>query len=418
MKIYKKILGNIWKDSLWRERSHHARVRTVHLDGWMAQKTRLLAHDDRGTVVPISVERCVRLTDGDVLDFCPEEGWMLLLRVHLNEVLEIAFNGATGGEERMRAAFELGHAIGNQHWPAVVKGERVFVPLTVDKTVMLSVLNTHHIEGADYCFRSGVEVIPYLAPHEVRRLFGGTLDVLHTHENAPSAAKEAPSASPEMGLRTRMIHLFNTLQCADSAFPVGSFAFSCGLEAAVGEQVVTSPESLRQYIITQMSLSAYTDGIASLHAYRSRLQHNDAGVTEADNAVKQCKMNEEMRRMQLRMGGKLRELAMHLIKKDFKEAETYPVVQGLLFAELGLTECHLFVAQQYGVVNTLLNAALRCMRISHFDTQNILFSLSSMVVDLYREVSKCGLGDMQSFAPQTDFFASQHEHGGTRMFMN
>jgi urease accessory protein UreF/urease accessory protein UreE len=415
MKIYKQILGNIWQDSEWRERSHHVKVRTVHLDGWMAQKTRLLAHDDLGTVVPISVDRRVRLTDGDVLDYCPEGGWMLLLRVHLNEVLEIAFNGSAGGEERLRAAFELGHAIGNQHWPAVVKGERVFVPLTVDKTVMLSVLNTHHIEGTDYHFRSGVEVIPYLAPHEVRRLFGGTLDVLHTHENAP---KTSVDSSPEMSVRTRMIHLFNTLQCSDSAFPVGSFAFSCGLEAAVGEQVVTSPESLRQYIITQMGQSAYTDGIASLHAYRCRKQHNDAGVMEADNAVKQCKMNEEMRRMQLRMGGKLRELSAHLIKKDFSDVETYPVVQALLFAELGLTECHLFVSQQYGIINTLLNAALRCMRISHLDTQNILFSLSSSVVDLYQEIQKCSLREMQSFAPQTDFFASQHEHGGTRMFMN
>jgi urease accessory protein len=291
----------------------------------------------------------------------------------------------------------------------------VFVPLTVDKTVMLSVLNTHHIEGTDYHFRSGVEVIPYLAPHEVRRLFGGTLDVLHTHENAP---KTSVDSSPEMSVRTRMIHLFNTLQCSDSAFPVGSFAFSCGLEAAVGEQVVTSPESLRQYIITQMGQSAYTDGIASLHAYRCRKQHNDAGVMEADNAVKQCKMNEEMRRMQLRMGGKLRELSAHLIKKDFSDVETYPVVQALLFAELGLTECHLFVSQQYGIINTLLNAALRCMRISHLDTQNILFSLSSSVVDLYQEIQKCSLREMQSFAPQTDFFASQHEHGGTRMFMN
>jgi urease accessory protein len=412
MKIYKKILGNIWKDSLWKERSHHARVRTVHLDGWMAQKTRLLAHDDVGSVVPISVDRGVRLTDGDVLDYCPEGGWLLLLRVHLNEVLEIVFNTPSGGEDRLRAAFELGHAIGNQHWPAVVKGERVFVPLTVDKTVMLSVLNTHHIEGADYCFRSGVEVIPYLAPHEVRRLFGGTLDVLHTHEETPRAEQR------ETDLRTRMIHLFNTLQCADSAFPVGSFAFSCGLEAAVAEQVVHSPESLRAFVVSQMSASAYTDGIASLHAYRARRQHNDSGVVEADNAVKQCKMNEEVRRMQLRMGGKLRELSLHLLKKDFREVECYPVVQALLFAELGLSEHHLFVTQQYGVINTLLNAALRCMRISHLDTQSILFSLSSAVVDLYGEVAKCTLGDMQSFAPQTDFFASQHEHGGTRMFMN
>jgi urease accessory protein len=63
--------------------------------------------------------------------------------------------------------------LGNQHWPAVVKGLTVYVPLTVDKTVMRSVMETHHLEGLTVVFRPGQAVIPYLAPHEVRRLFGG-----------------------------------------------------------------------------------------------------------------------------------------------------------------------------------------------------------------------------------------------------
>ena len=37
---------------------------------------------------------------------------------------------------RMRTCVELGHALGNQHWPALVKGNRVYVPLTVDRKVM------------------------------------------------------------------------------------------------------------------------------------------------------------------------------------------------------------------------------------------------------------------------------------------
>ena len=78
---------------------------------------------------------------------------------------------------------ELGHAIGNQHWPAVVKGTKVYVPLTVDKKVMLSVMETHHIEDISFRFVQGTEVIPYLAPHEVRRLFGGAGHESHSHEH-------------------------------------------------------------------------------------------------------------------------------------------------------------------------------------------------------------------------------------------
>lgn len=38
---------------------------------------------------------------------------------------------------------------------------------------MLSVMETHNLEGITYEFQKGLEIIPYLAPHEIRRLFGG-----------------------------------------------------------------------------------------------------------------------------------------------------------------------------------------------------------------------------------------------------
>jgi hypothetical protein len=39
--------------------------------------------------------------------------------------------------------------------------------------VMRSVMDTHRFEGVTIHFYHGHEVIPYLAPHELRRLFGG-----------------------------------------------------------------------------------------------------------------------------------------------------------------------------------------------------------------------------------------------------
>ena len=74
-----------------------------------------------------------------------------------------------------------GHALGNQHWPALVKGSRVYVPLTVDRKVMSSVMKTHRFEGVRYEFVPGSEIVPYLAPHESRRLFGGAEGPVHSH---------------------------------------------------------------------------------------------------------------------------------------------------------------------------------------------------------------------------------------------
>ncbi len=55
------------------------------------------------------------------------------------------------------------------------------MPLTVDRKVMASVMKTHRFEGIRYEFVPGGEIVPYLAPHESRRLFGGAEGPVHTH---------------------------------------------------------------------------------------------------------------------------------------------------------------------------------------------------------------------------------------------
>jgi urease accessory protein len=42
-------------------------------------------------------------------------------------------------------------------------------------------MKTHGFDDIRYEFVSGREVVPYLAPHESRRLFGGAQDALRTH---------------------------------------------------------------------------------------------------------------------------------------------------------------------------------------------------------------------------------------------
>jgi urease accessory protein len=46
---------------------------------------------------------------------------------------------------------------------------------------MASVMNTHRFEDIRYEFVPGSEVVPYLAPHESRRLFGGAEGQAHSH---------------------------------------------------------------------------------------------------------------------------------------------------------------------------------------------------------------------------------------------
>lgn len=185
MEIYTEILGNMFTSSEWREKLKEADVEYVTLDQWTAQKSRFVAKGDKGNEYAIALKRHAQVANGDIIVYSPEEKKAVVLQIELSPVLVIDMSALAlkKPETIIHISVELGHAIGNQHWPAVVNGTRVYVPLTVDKKVMLSVMETHHIEGITYEFQPGMEIIPYLAPHEIRRLFGGTGQESHSHEH-------------------------------------------------------------------------------------------------------------------------------------------------------------------------------------------------------------------------------------------
>ena len=66
----------------------------------------------------------------------------------------------------------------------------------------------------------------------------------------------------------------------------------------------------------------------------------------------------------------------------------------------------------------VLGAALRCVRVSHYDTQRILYRLGDRTDSLYDEIRDMTIDEMHAFAPQADILASMHEKGSSRMFMN
>lgn len=183
MQIFSEVIGNMISDPIWAEKLKNSNIIYLDLDQWTAQKSRFIAKSDR-TEYAVALKRHSQIENGDILKYDPGTNSAVVIRIDLKPVLVIDLKkiAQKKPEEIIHKCIEIGHAIGNQHWPAIVKKDKLYVPLTVDKKVMTSVMDTHHFEDITYEFQPGKEVIPFLAPHEIRQLFGGsTQEISHHH---------------------------------------------------------------------------------------------------------------------------------------------------------------------------------------------------------------------------------------------
>lgn len=219
------------------------------------------------------------------------------------------------------------------------------------------------------------------------------------------------------------------LALTDSALPIGAFAFSNGLETAASEGLVRDAATLEEFVGDAVRQTLFTDGVAALHARRSHAARRYEGILEADRRAMNCKLCGEMRLMSLRMGRKLAELSQRIfpdrtIAAWLRDAGaglapgSYAAAQGMVFSANGIGDRQLAAAHIYGTANMILNAALRCIRVTHYDTQRILHRLGDEAGELCDEACDRTLDDMAAFAPLIDILASMHEKGSQRMFMN
>lgn len=235
--------------------------------------------------------------------------------------------------------------------------------------------------------------------------------------------------SPPLNDAAHMLRLARLMQFADSAFPVGSFAFSNGLESALQTGVVTSPEDLKPFVEVAVRQAARMDGVALVHAYRAACSGDYETILAADAELWCHRVGQEQQMMLARMGKKMAELAVRIgdfpmLSRwlgDIKNGNTsgcYPVGQAITFASLGASEAETFSAHQYGVASMILGASVRLMRIDHFDTQRILYEVSQRIPEDFEAIRTIPLGNMESFAPIFDVLIGHHVTAHVRLFMN
>ncbi len=236
-------------------------------------------------------------------------------------------------------------------------------------------------------------------------------------------------AGPQAAPGPSMLNLARALQFGDSTLPTGAFTFSHGLESAIERRVVTDAATLKAFVRTALEQASGSDVIALQEAYDAALERDLDRVALIDRYLFNRKLNEEPRLMTIRTGKKLVEMAAKAVGGEMigewlgrivasGTPGCYPVSLAVIFVATGLSLQDCVVVHQYGVAMAILSAALRLMKVDHFETQRILFELNREIGNDFVCSSKKKLTDIAGYAPTIDVLAAVHVRAHVRLFMS
>lgn len=215
------------------------------------------------------------------------------------------------------------------------------------------------------------------------------------------------------------------LQLADSGFPVGGFAHSAGLEAAIhlGE-VESTRESLGLFCTDLAHQTAYAalPFVNSAHGDANRLAELDARLdvflsNHVANRASRVQGRAFLATCCRAFG--LPELeALKALARDKKLASHFAPIFGAACRALGLTLTDTRQVFMFLTIRGVLSAAVRLNAIGSYDAQLIQLALSPEMDRALDATSHLDANDAQQTAPLLELFQMSHDRLYSRLFQS
>lgn len=209
------------------------------------------------------------------------------------------------------------------------------------------------------------------------------------------------------------------------AFPVGSFAYSHGLEWAHESGDVTDFETCRDWIADLLSYgSGRNDAILIAEAWRA-VRDDDKDALKAVIDLSLALQPSSERYLESTTQGKAflstaraawsndrLEKIVALHRGDL----TYPVAVGLVASSYSIPLSHVLEAFLTAFVSNLVSASVRLGAIGQTDGQRVIASLLPRVKEIAEFASHSSLVDLGASAFRSDLASLHHETQYTRLF--
>ncbi|WP_246731347.1 urease accessory protein UreF [Methylocapsa sp. S129] len=234
---------------------------------------------------------------------------------------------------------------------------------------------------------------------------------------------DAPSLKPE-SLEPENFAELPLLLWLSPAFPVGSFAYSHGLEWAVEAGDIVDAATLQIWLVDLLNFGApRSDAVLFACAFRAGRSSDWAALAEINELAVALAGSAERRLETCAQGGAFvsaMRAAWTCAALEHLPASgdpiAYPVAVGTAAAGHGLSLDLSLQAFTLSLFSNFVSAAVRLGAIGQTDGQKTLAGILPDVRRLARETSSAGLDDLGGCAFRSDIAAMRHETQYSRLF--
>ncbi|MEO6014346.1 MAG: urease accessory protein UreF [Devosia sp.] len=202
------------------------------------------------------------------------------------------------------------------------------------------------------------------------------------------------------------------------AFPVGSFAWSQGLETAIADGRVATAAHLKDWIGGAIAHGALrTDAILLAHAHRGR---TDAATLRdlADLALALTVASE--RHMETRLTGEAFAVAALAWPSDvfarLPQPCPYPIAVGAIAAAQGIELHDTLIGYLTAATHSQISVAVRLVPLGQTAGLQVMSGLETAITELAGAAVSASLDDIGGIAYASDIAQMRHETIGTRVF--
>lgn len=199
------------------------------------------------------------------------------------------------------------------------------------------------------------------------------------------------------------------VQYLSPAFPIGSFAYSQGLEYAISAGLVTDSASLQDWIAAQLAHgSARNDAIFLAHARGGDVQAlADLAYARASSAERDLEMREMGRAYAAQMA--------HLMGADFPTLPL-PVAIGLSTRQLDVPTTNILALFLQGFAAQMVSVGVRFIPLGQSAGQAVLASLGPHILQTAQDAASTSLDDIATATIGADMASMAHETMEVRIY--